>query len=166
METKQKKGRGKYWTHKWNFENFCEVERVGLSGELLLCWKNISLNVLDATKNFIHTRMKHPTFGLCYFTFVYGHPKTSKRKEVWDQLASFQEHINGPWIWIGDFNQVLSNEDKQSSTSQNCPRASHLHNCLRDTEMRPLQSTRVKYTWKNKRDGDALVLEKLDRAFY
>ena len=104
IETKQKKGRGKFWTHKWNFENFCEVERVGLSGGLLLCWKNISLNVLDATKNFIHTRMKHPTFGLCYFTFVYGHPKTSKRKEVWDQLASFQEPINGPWIWIGDFN--------------------------------------------------------------
>ena len=113
----------------------------------------------------IHTRMKHPTFGLCYFTFVYGHPKTSKRKEVWDQPASFQEHINGPWIWIGDFNQVLSNADKQSSTSQNCPGASHLHNCLRDTEMIPLQSTGVKYTWKNKRGGDALVLEKLDKAF-
>ena len=69
------------------------------------------------------------------------------------------------WIWIGDFNQVLSNGDKQSSTSQKCPRGSELHTCQQETEMIPLQSTRVKYTWKNKRDGDALVLEKLDRAF-
>ena len=69
------------------------------------------------------------------------------------------------WIWIGDFNQVLSNGDKQSSTSQKCPRGSELHTCQQETEMIPLQSTRVKYTWKNKRGGDALVLEKLDRAF-
>ena len=95
METKQKKGMGKYWTHKWNFENFCEVERVGLFGGLLLCWKNINLFVLDASKNFIHTRMKHPTFGLYYFSFVYGHPKTSKRRVEWNQLVSFQENING-----------------------------------------------------------------------
>ena len=31
--------------------------------------------------------------------------------------------------------------------------------------MIPLQSTGVKYTWKNKRVRDALVLEKLDKAF-
>ena len=48
--------------------------------------------------------MKHPTFGLYYFSFVYGHPKTSKRKEEWNQLVSFQENINGPWIWSGGFN--------------------------------------------------------------
>ena len=39
METKQKKGRGKYWTHKWNFENFCEVERVGLLGAFVVLEK-------------------------------------------------------------------------------------------------------------------------------
>ena len=60
---------------------------------------------------------------------------------------------------------MLSNGDKQSSTSQKCPGASELHTCLQEIEMIPLQSTGVKYTWKNKRDGDALVLEKLDRAF-
>jgi len=40
-----------------------------------------------------------------------------------------------------------------------------LHTYLQDTEMIPLQSTGFKYTWKNKRGGDALVLEKLDRVF-
>lgn len=109
--------------------------------------------------------MKHPTFDLYYFTFVYGHPKTNKRKEMWNQLVSLQENINGPWIWSGDFNQVLSNGDKQSSTSKKCPGASKLHTYLQETEMIPLQLTGVKYTWKNKRDRDALVLEKLDRAF-
>ena len=40
-----------------------------------------------------------------------------------------------------------------------------MHTCLQETRMISLQSTGVKYTWKNKRDGYALVLEKLDRAF-
>ena len=109
--------------------------------------------------------MKHPIFGLCYFTFVYGHPKTSKRKEVCDQLVSFKENINGPWIWIGDFNQVLSNADKQSSTSQNCTGASELHTCLQETKMIPLQSAGFKYKWKNKRDGDASP-RKIRHSFY
>ena len=48
METKQKEGKCKHWTHRWSFENFEDVGRVGMSGGILLCWSNIHLVVLDA----------------------------------------------------------------------------------------------------------------------
>ena len=48
METKKKEGKCKYWTHRWSFENFEEMGRVGMLGGLLLCWSNIHLVVLDA----------------------------------------------------------------------------------------------------------------------
>lgn len=128
METKQKHGRGKYWTHRRSFENFEEVGRIGISGGLLLCWKNIHLVVLEATKNIIHTRIKFPIMGYVFCTFIYGHPTTHKRKIVWDKLFSLHSTVTGPWVWTRDFNQVLSNEDKLSFRTQACPGANDLHN--------------------------------------
>lgn len=47
-------------------------------------------------------------------TFVYGQPDPSKRDSVWAKLRElkFQSHKN--WLCIGDFNQILSSEDKLS----------------------------------------------------
>ena len=130
METKQKEGKGKYWTYRWSFENFEKVGRVGMSGGILLCWSNIYLVVLDASKNIIHTRIKMPNVGFVYCTFIYGHPTTHKRKHVWNHLLSFCSTVTGPWVWIGDFNQVLKQEDKFSLRNQACPGAIDLQNCL------------------------------------
>ena len=96
METKQKEGKGKYWTHRWSFENFEEVGRVGMSRGLLSCWTNIHLVVLDASKNIIHTRIKMPNVGFVYCTFIYGHPTTHKRKHVWNHLLSLRSTVIGP----------------------------------------------------------------------
>ena len=98
METKKKEGKCKYWTHRWSFENFEEVGRVGMSGGLLLCWSNIHLVVLDASKNIIHTRIKMPNLGFVYYTFIYGHPTAHKRKYVWNHLLSFHSTVTGPWV--------------------------------------------------------------------
>ena len=148
METKQKKVKGKYWTHRWSLENFEEVGRVGMSRGLLLCRSNIHLVVLDASKNIIHTRIKMPNVGFVYYTSIYGHPTTHKRKRVWNHLLSFCSTITVPWVWIGDFNQVINQEDKFSLRNQACPSAIDLHNCLQDASMIPMNATRVQYTWK------------------
>ena len=52
METKQKKRKGKYWTHKWNFENFCEVERVGLSGGAFIVLEEYQFECIRCYKKF------------------------------------------------------------------------------------------------------------------
>ena len=119
-----------------------------MSGGLLLCCSNIHLVVLDASKNIIHTRIKMPNVGFVYYTSIYGHPTTHKRKRVWNHLLSFCSTITVPWVWIGDFNQVINQEDKFSLRNQACPSAIDLHNCLQDASMIPMNATRVQYTWK------------------
>ena len=165
METKQKEGKGKYWTHRWSFENFEEVGRVGMSRGLLSCWTNIHPVVLDASKNIIHTRIKMPNVGFVYCTFIYGHPTTHKRKHVWNHLLSLRSTVIGPKVWIGDFNQVLNQEDKFSLRNQACPGAIDLHNFLQEASMILMNATGVQYTWDNNREGEEFVCERLDKAF-
>ena len=88
-----------------------------------------------------------------------------KRKHVWNQLLSFHSTVTGPWVWIGDFNQVLNQEDKFSLRNQACLGATELYNCLQEASMIPMNATGVQYTWKNNREGEEFVCERLDRVF-
>ena len=45
-------------------------------------------------------------------TLFYGHPELAKRKEVWLELLQIRKIALPNWLCIGDFNQVLTNEDK------------------------------------------------------
>jgi hypothetical protein len=44
----------------------------------------------------------------------YGHPVLSHRKHIWEELESIAKHAHPKWLCIGDFNQVLAEEDKFS----------------------------------------------------
>lgn len=103
--------------------------------------------------------------GFVYCTFIYGHPTTHKRKHVWNHLLSLHSTVSGPWVWIGDFNQVLNQENKFSLKNQACLGAIYLHNCLQEASMIPMNATGVQYTLKNNREVEELVSELLDKAF-
>ena len=51
-----------------------------------------------------------------WISCVYEHPEIQYRKKVRDKLVNFASSINSneEWIVIGDFNQVLSDNDKMS----------------------------------------------------
>ena len=41
------------------------------------------------------------------FTGFYGHPETSKRGESWRLLEELSTRSNLPWLYMGDFNEIL-----------------------------------------------------------
>lgn len=46
-------------------------------------------------------------------TFVYGYPDKQKRKSLWDRLNQIALPIAEPWVLLGDFNSVLSPDEKR-----------------------------------------------------
>ncbi|XP_042979926.1 uncharacterized protein LOC122310106 [Carya illinoinensis] len=45
-------------------------------------------------------------------TCFYGDPKTVKRQESWNLLKSFKPHYETGWCIVGDFNEILTNDEK------------------------------------------------------
>ncbi|XP_057760049.1 uncharacterized protein LOC130980377 [Arachis stenosperma] len=42
-----------------------------------------------------------------YYSAVYANPHIHRRKELWGDLTRIAKMIHGPWIVLGDFNDVL-----------------------------------------------------------
>ena len=98
-------------------------------------------------------------------TFVYGHPEHAKRGEVWQQLGQLKQHAYPSWHCIGDFNQILSKDEKLSFKSGNIVGADEFQQVLMDLQLCDLSVSGQRFTWMNKREDEDFVMERFDRAF-
>ena len=43
---------------------------------------------------------------------IYAFNQLDRRKELWNKIEDIGRNLNGPWIVIGDFNNVLAYQDR------------------------------------------------------
>ena len=66
---------------------------------------------------------------LC-FTVVYAPPQFHKHKLFWDYLQNLAMNIFLPWVLMGDFNDMLLNDEKLGGLLVNRTRISAFRNCM------------------------------------
>ncbi|XP_023914562.1 uncharacterized protein LOC112026110 [Quercus suber] len=98
-------------------------------------------------------------------TFIYRQPNHTKREEVWIELKHLRHIAKTNWLCIGDFNQILSHEDKSAFNSRKIIGADLFQQILSELELCELEAKSQKYTWINWREDESFVMEKLDKAF-
>ena len=133
---------------------------------VLLGWlpkKNISIQY--GSKHLIHTDLLDNNGNPLSITFVYSQPDHSKREEVWFELKKLKTTAHPNQLCIGDFNQILSHEDKFSFNNGNIVGAKLFQQTLFDLELCELEAKGQRFTWMNKREDKAFVMERLDKAF-
>ncbi|KAF7831986.1 reverse transcriptase [Senna tora] len=153
---------------KWNrlelFDySFC-VDPIGSKGGLGVWWNNnIDVTILNASKNWIHLKIKLANNQQIFFTGVYGAPVTSERDVLWQFLTNLNFQ-NEPWILTRDFNQVASAQEKLSQC-QNIPGSEDMNNTINNLGLVDLQTVDNWFTWTNGRQGEVVVWERLDKTF-
>jgi hypothetical protein len=101
---------------KWGFDRSYEVARIGLSGGLAFGWNDSWIvSILYSSPHFIHTEITYPLGNLASITFIYGHPVLSHRNQIWEELYHLGAQIQHSWLCIGDFNQVIFEEESSLS---------------------------------------------------
>ena len=93
------------------------VDSNGSSGGLLLLWKDTNVvSVLSYSLGHIDARVCSDD-GFCWrFTGMYGNPIASRRKSSWDLLRRLKDVDNLPWVCGGDFNEILSMNEKEGGS--------------------------------------------------
>ncbi|KAH7836079.1 hypothetical protein Vadar_032514 [Vaccinium darrowii] len=167
METKNNKVKVETIRRSLKFDFGFYVEPDGLSGGLALWWNDdVDLEVESASKNLIHSIVNDKSSSSCWATtFVYGSPLRSGRDMVWEDMKDIGRYENLPWLSIGDFNEVLSLEDKLGG---NCPsqrRLASFHDMLNYCGLVDLDYKGPKFTWRNNRSGPDCIMERIDMAF-
>jgi hypothetical protein len=150
---------------KLGFDAAFAVDRMGRSGGLALLWRNhINCRVINYSHNFINVEVTSDKWSAWRFTGFYGHPEQERRRDSWDLLRSLAHDVSLPWCVMGDFNDMLSTEDKRGGTTQPQWLIRGFIEAVQDSRLIDLPMDGYPYTWTKGRRAANPTEERLDRA--
>ncbi|KAK4253792.1 hypothetical protein QN277_010422 [Acacia crassicarpa] len=114
METKQKAKYVRKIRRRCGFQEEWLVDPVGRSGGLAIWWaESVKVEILFSSVNIIHTRVSSSVVDTPEFiSFIYGPPIEEDRKLCWQEVTRISRNVNGSWLCMGDFNDILSQSEK------------------------------------------------------
>ncbi|KAF8080639.1 hypothetical protein N665_0931s0005 [Sinapis alba] len=95
---------------------------------------------------------------------LYGHPNIAERKNVWEILLRFGTSRKESWLMLGDFNEILSNDEKLGGPRRSEASFQDFSDMLKGCGMIELSSSGNSFTWGGKRNN-VWIQSKLDRSF-
>ncbi|XP_075649874.1 uncharacterized protein LOC142620385 [Castanea sativa] len=84
---------------------------------------------------------------------------------LWEYLSVVANIHNLPWVIAGDFNELLSNDEKFGSRPVNLSRALSFKERMDACNMADLGFQGPRFTWSNDHGVSSLIQERLDRFF-
>lgn len=93
------------------------------------------------------------------FTRVYGSPRASIRRELWEELRLVAQNNSSPWLLAGDFNALLNDSDKQGGSCLGGSSCKLFRNFFADYCLKE-----VSFQGSNFTCNRGFVYERLDRA--
>ena len=71
------------------------------------------MEILTHSEYSIHALVKVPSTSFSFLLIaIYALPNFNKRKLFWDHLQNLATAISLPWVLLGDFNDMLSDDKK------------------------------------------------------
>ncbi|KAF3679705.1 hypothetical protein FXO38_02651 [Capsicum annuum] len=90
-------------------------------------------------------------------TFVYGFNTAIERKSLWSNLKPLANQNTNPWIILGDFNAVLTQNDRINGDPVTPQETLDFQNCIDEIEVGQVLSRGKTMKWCNKRSGDSRI---------
>lgn len=99
---------------KLGFKRSHRIEANGFASGIWLFWNNdeIHIDILLNRKQLMYTRIQCGD-GSMVFTAIYASPQRATRLTLWKDLRALTRSIREPWLLAGDFNDMISIEDKK-----------------------------------------------------
>ena len=97
------------------FDGFLCINTIGFSGGIWILWKIevVEVGHLCSTEQEIHASVKvRGSNSLRLISAIYGSPRRSERRILWENLKIIAGLNNLPWVMLGDFNDILLCEEK------------------------------------------------------
>jgi len=129
-------------------------DRIGRSRGLAILWKHpFTCNLINFSQNFINMEVTHPQFPKWSFTCFYGFPKNERRRASWDLLRTLAQDNTLPWGIMGDFNDLLSNDEKRSRVVHPPWRIRGFREAVQESNLIDIPLIGYPFTWVKGRGG-------------
>lgn len=94
------------------FDASFAVDRIGRSGGLAQPYE---CQMLNYSTNFINVEVVHEGSPIWHFSGFYSFPDRRRRRKSWNLLGTLARDNSLPWCVMGDYNELLSNDDKKGN---------------------------------------------------
>ena len=136
-----------------------------MSGGLALFWDSEwDVKLRTWSKSYIDVIVTEKDGVSWRLTGIYGHPEKLKRIETWNLMRLFHQQATLPWICIGDFNEILSANEKQGGEPGSEWQMANFREVLDDCRLRDMGFKGARFTWCNRRDEQDRLYVRLDRG--
>ncbi|XP_073020815.1 uncharacterized protein [Primulina eburnea] len=136
--------------------------QFSIKGRIFVLWNSttVDLDVICMSDQFIHVRIKCLKTEFCFYTsFVYGLHTICQRRLLWKDLLDIGNNCNIPWMVLGDFNNVLSPDEKLGGLKVKNYETKDFVDCFNSLDLSDLRHIGCYYTWMSHQ-----VCSKLDRV--
>ncbi|XP_062113168.1 uncharacterized protein LOC133824305 [Humulus lupulus] len=134
------------------------------NGRILIAWNPLSfeVDIKGSSSQFMHCELKPKGGDWFALSVVYVVNDSKGREHLLKDLVHLAVEMHLPWIVGGDFNAVLSAEDRldyRGNTKEMVP----FQQCVADCDLEDIKFNGSFFTWNNKQEGKDRVYAKLDR---
>ncbi|XP_030970777.1 uncharacterized protein LOC115991179 [Quercus lobata] len=133
-----------------------------------MLWRSdlVHVNVLATTEQEIHAMIRVRSQSFTWLiSAIYASPRFEERCMLWNNLRMLANMHDLSWALMGDFNEVLSVDEKYGGNPICQRRVRAIRECMNDCSIMDLGFTGPKYTWTNKRELGNLIQCRLDRCW-
>ncbi|XP_074314061.1 uncharacterized protein LOC141649266 [Silene latifolia] len=147
----------------WSISTNCSWHK---GGRIWVLWKPDCFEVNFISYSAQHIRMivtsraDNKTFKL---TMIYAFNGLEERVALWNTLKEISLDCTAPWLWLGDFNTVLSPVERLGGNTTDAE-MQHFQDCVSICGMDDIPSSGALFTWSNKQNPVDRVYSRLDRA--
>ncbi|XP_019171082.1 PREDICTED: uncharacterized protein LOC109166644 [Ipomoea nil] len=165
METKVARDHAERFRVKIGYEGLFYVDSDGLSGGIALLWKrNSTARLLSYSTNYVDVVVTIAGFPEWRMTGYYGYPERTRRTESWDLLRTLSGRSNLLWVVIGDFNDLLYQNEKRGGNPHPNSLLHYFGEAIEDCGLAQLPMNGYPYTWEKGKGTENWMEEKLDKV--
>ena len=150
------------------FDGAVVTDTIGFAGGIWLLWRSnlVQVEALATTEQEVHAIVRVRTQSFNWLiSAIYASPRFEERCILWDNLKMLADMHDLPWALMGDFNEVLIDEEKSGGNHISQRRVRAIQDCMDTCHMLDLGFSGPKFTWTNKRGIADLIQCRLDRCW-
>lgn len=169
LETRVKKGKAPKIVEKvnkgWNhINNYTSAE----NGRIWLNWnpQRVQIRWMAEHEQAIMCEMQDIQSGkIQVLIVVYALNTIEHRKQLWEFICQQVAAADYPVLVGGDFNAILSVEDRYQGNVVHRMEVEDFHQCISESGLQEIRAVGPLFTWTNNQEGDNMICSNIDRSF-
>lgn len=167
METRVPSLRARQIIRGSSFTHLMAVEARGFSGGLWCFWDDTTLQVrlLSYTSQLINIRVSWLNEDPVIISLIYASPTAIGREPLYEYMEQMANYVHVPWLAIGDFNQVVRQQDKSGGRPVRGYGLLRMFRMIDECQLMEVEFSGPRFTWSNGQPGRFLIKQRIDQAW-